>query len=44
VNKEWPPEKVAATFGIFVDPIYLAKYRTTELIKEEVKRLESKVS
>ena len=44
VNKEWPPEKVAATFGISVDQVYLAKHRTTELIKEEVKRLESKVS
>ena len=44
VNKEWAPEKVAATFGISVDQVYLAKHRTTELIKEEVKRLESKVS
>jgi len=44
VNKGWPPEKVAATFGISVDQVYLAKHRTTELIKEEVKRLESKVS
>jgi RNA polymerase sigma-70 factor (ECF subfamily) len=40
VNKEWAPEKVAATFGISVDQVYLAKHRTTELIKEEVKRLE----
>jgi RNA polymerase sigma-70 factor (ECF subfamily) len=44
VNKEWAPEKVATTFGISVDQVYLAKHRTTELIKEEVKRLESKVS
>ncbi|MGA2786557.1 MAG: sigma-70 family RNA polymerase sigma factor [Verrucomicrobiota bacterium] len=44
VNKGWPPEKVAASFGISVDQVYLAKHRTTELIKEEVKRLESKVS
>jgi RNA polymerase sigma factor (sigma-70 family) len=44
VNKEWPPEKVAATFGISVDQVYLAKHRTTELIKEEVKRLENEVS
>jgi RNA polymerase sigma-70 factor (ECF subfamily) len=44
VNKEWAPEKVAATFGISVDQVYLVKHRTTELIKEEVKRLESKVS
>jgi RNA polymerase sigma factor (sigma-70 family) len=40
VNKEWPPERVAATFGISVDQVYLAKHRTTELIKEEVKKLE----
>ncbi len=40
VNKEWPPERVAATFGITVDQVYLAKHRTTELIKEEVKKLE----
>ena len=40
VNKEWPPEKVAATFGISVDQVYLAKHRTMELIKEEIKKLE----
>jgi RNA polymerase sigma factor (sigma-70 family) len=44
VNKEWAPEKVAATFGISVDQVYLAKHRTTELLKEEVKRLEQKVT
>ena len=43
VNKEWTPEKVAATFGISVDQVYLAKHRTTELIKEEVKKLEQQV-
>jgi RNA polymerase sigma-70 factor (ECF subfamily) len=43
VNKEWPPEKVATTFGISVDQVYLAKHRTTEMIKEEVKRLEQKM-
>jgi hypothetical protein len=40
VNKDWPPEWVAATLGISVDQVYLAKHRTTELIKEEVKKLE----
>jgi RNA polymerase sigma factor (sigma-70 family) len=44
VNKEWPPEKVAATFGISVDQVYLAKHRTTEMIKEEVKKMEQKLS
>ncbi|MFZ0828561.1 MAG: sigma-70 family RNA polymerase sigma factor [Verrucomicrobiia bacterium] len=43
VNKGWAPEKVAATFGISVDQVYMAKHRTTELIKEEVKKLEQKV-
>jgi RNA polymerase sigma-70 factor (ECF subfamily) len=43
VNKGLPPEKVAATFGISVDQVYLAKHRTTELIKEEVKKLERKI-
>jgi len=43
VNKEWPPEKVAATFGVSVDQVYMAKHRTTELIKQEIKRLESKM-
>jgi RNA polymerase sigma factor (sigma-70 family) len=43
VNKEWPPEKVAATFGVSVDQVYLAKHRTTEMIKEEVQKLEQKM-
>jgi RNA polymerase sigma factor (sigma-70 family) len=43
VNKEWAPEKVAETFGISIDQVYLAKHRTTELIKEEVKRLEAEM-
>ncbi len=43
VNKEWAPEKVAATFGVSVDQVYLAKHRTMELIKEEVKKLEQKI-
>jgi RNA polymerase sigma factor (sigma-70 family) len=44
VNKEWAPEKVAATFGISVDQVYLAKHRMMELIKKEVKRLEREVN
>jgi len=43
VNKEWPPEKVAAAFKISVDQVYLAKHRVTELIKSEAKRLESEM-
>lgn len=40
VNKEWPPEKVAATFKVSVDQVYLAKHRITDMIREEVQRLE----
>lgn len=43
VNKEWPPEKVAATFKISVDQVYLAKHRITEMIKTEAKRLETEM-
>jgi RNA polymerase sigma factor (sigma-70 family) len=43
VNKEWPPEKVAATFKISVDQVYLAKHRITDMIKSEAKRLESEM-
>ena len=44
VNKDWPPKKVAATFGVSVDQVYLAKHRVTEMIKEEVKRLEKEMT
>jgi RNA polymerase sigma-70 factor (ECF subfamily) len=44
VNKAWTPQKVAATFGISVDQVYLAKHRTSELIKAEVERLQEEVS
>jgi RNA polymerase sigma factor (sigma-70 family) len=40
VRKEWPAEKVASTFGVSVEQVYLAKHRLTEMIKEEVKRME----
>lgn len=43
VNKEWSPEKVASAFKISVDQVYLAKHRVTEMIKSEVKRLESEM-
>ena len=44
VNKEWSPEKVAETFGISVEKVYLAKHRTMDMIKKEVKRLELEIS
>ena len=40
VNKSWSPEKVAAAFGVNINQVYLAKHRVTEMLAEEVKRLE----
>jgi RNA polymerase sigma factor (sigma-70 family) len=44
VNRQWAPEKVAAAFGIAVDQVYLVKHRVTEMIKREVKRLETRLT
>ena len=44
VNKGWPPTKVAATFGLSVDQVYVAKHRITQLIKDEVERLETQMT
>jgi RNA polymerase sigma-70 factor (ECF subfamily) len=43
VNKQWMPDKVAKTFGISVNQVYLAKHRVVELIKEEVEKMEAKM-
>lgn len=43
INKEWPPEKVAARFNITVNQVYLAKHRITLLIKSEVEQLEGRL-
>ena len=40
VNKDWPAAKVAATFEVNVEQVYLAKHRVTELLKAEVARLD----
>jgi RNA polymerase sigma-70 factor (ECF subfamily) len=40
VNKAWPAAKVAAAFGVSIDLVYLAKHRVTDVIKEEISRLE----
>ena len=40
VNKEWTPKKVAETFSIPIAQVYLAKLRTTEMIREEIKKME----
>jgi RNA polymerase sigma factor (sigma-70 family) len=44
VNKEWPPEKVAQTFNVSVNQVYLVKNRVTEMLREEVRRLEKEVT
>jgi RNA polymerase sigma factor (sigma-70 family) len=44
VKKDWPPEKVAQTFKVSVNQVYLAKNRVTEMLREEVKRLEKEVT
>jgi len=41
VNKERPPETVAKIFGIPVNQVYLAKHRISEMMKDEVQRLET---
>jgi RNA polymerase sigma factor (sigma-70 family) len=40
VLKNWPVKRVAATLGVSVTQIYLAKHRITRVVKEEAKRLE----
>lgn len=44
VKREWPAEKVAQTFNISVNQVYLIKNRVTELLREEVRRLEQSVT
>jgi len=44
VNKDWPPEKVAARFSVSVDQVYLIKHRVTESIRAEVTRLEKEMT
>lgn len=44
VNKGWSAEKVAATFGIPVSQVYMAKNRITEKIKAEAARLEKEMT
>jgi RNA polymerase sigma-70 factor (ECF subfamily) len=41
INKQWPSEKVAKSFGISINQVYLAKHRITELIRKEVERLKA---
>jgi RNA polymerase sigma factor (sigma-70 family) len=43
VNQGWKPERLAAVFQISIDQVYLIKHRLTDLIREEVKRLENEM-
>jgi len=40
VNREWPAEKVATAFKVSVNQVYLVKNRVTEMLRDEVQRLE----
>jgi len=40
VLREWPVRKVAATLGVNVGQVYLAKHRIARLLKREVRKLE----
>jgi hypothetical protein len=44
VNKDWPPEEVAAKFGVSVEQVYTAKSRITELIRKEAERLKKEMN
>jgi RNA polymerase sigma-70 factor (ECF subfamily) len=44
VNKEWPPEKIADVFSIPIAKVYLAKHRATEMIKEEIQKMEAETN
>jgi RNA polymerase sigma-70 factor (ECF subfamily) len=43
-NQGWPAEKVARTFSVPVEHVYMAKHRMTEMVKDEVKRLEKEMT
>ena len=44
VHHGWAADKVAATFGVPIDQVYLTKHRVTELLKAEVERLEKETT
>jgi RNA polymerase sigma factor (sigma-70 family) len=41
--RRWPVQKVAAALGLSVSQVYLAKYRTTALLKRELLRLDKRM-
>jgi RNA polymerase sigma-70 factor (ECF subfamily) len=44
VNRAWEPARVAAALAVSVDQVYLAKHRVSEMIREEIKRLEANIT
>jgi RNA polymerase sigma-70 factor (ECF subfamily) len=44
VIKQWPVQKVARTLGVNVGRVYLAKHRISALLKNEMGKLESKMT
>jgi RNA polymerase sigma-70 factor (ECF subfamily) len=44
VNRAWEAARVAAALAVSVDQVYLAKHRVTEMIREEIKRLEANIT
>lgn len=44
VRREWSPEKVAETFGVSVNQVYITRTRVLDQLQAEVKRLEREVT
>jgi RNA polymerase sigma-70 factor (ECF subfamily) len=42
VRKEWPPEKVAQVMGVTVNQVYLARNRISNMLRQQVRRLEAR--
>jgi RNA polymerase sigma-70 factor (ECF subfamily) len=43
VNKKWPPDKVAAAFGLTVTQVLEAEREITEMVQAEARRLEEQM-
>ena len=43
VLRNWPVQKVTKTLGVSEGQVYLAKHRITNLLKEEIKHLETRM-